>query len=69
MHDETQMPPENPLPRLREIRDQQRSALALVPERDLLIRQALSEGKSENQVAEASGLSQPRIHEIAIGDQ
>jgi hypothetical protein len=60
------MPSRNPLPRLREIRAQQRRAKALVIERDRLIRAALDQGYSERQVAAAAGLSQPRVHQIAI---
>lgn len=56
----------NPLPRLREIRDQQRLADFLKPERDQLIRRAVNEqGYSEREVAKAAGLTQPRVHEIA----
>ena len=62
------MPPENPLPRLREIRDAQRLALELLKERDELIKQAVAMKIPERQVAVAAGLSQPRIHQIAISD-
>jgi DNA-binding transcriptional regulator LsrR (DeoR family) len=60
------MPQQNPLPRLREIRDQQRRAQALIAERDHLIRVAATQGLTERQIAEASGLSQPRVHRILI---
>jgi hypothetical protein len=66
------MPPErhkNPLRRLRQIRDQQKVASDLNLERDWLIKKAVAMKISERQVADAAGLSQPRIHEIAIGDQ
>lgn len=56
------------LGRLREIRDIQRAAAALSPERDELIRGALKEGHSERQVAKASGLSPSRIDQIAHSD-
>lgn len=59
------MPTQNPLPRLREIRAEQRKAKALTAERDRLIRQAVREGKSERDVAAAAGLSQSRVNEIA----
>lgn len=58
-------PHQNSLPRLREIRFQQRKAKALTAERDRLIRQAVREGESERKVAAAAGLSQSRVHEIA----
>lgn len=60
------MSAQNPLPRLREIRDQRHAAAALVPERDRLIREALRQGKSERQVAAAAGLTPGRIHQIAL---
>ena len=59
------MPRVDPLKRLREIRDQLALAEALIPERDELIRRALRQGSSERKVADAAGLSQPRISEIA----
>jgi len=62
------MPPENPLPRLRKIRDQQKAALDLTLERDRLIKQAVAMEIPERQVAVAAGLTQPRIHQIAISD-
>ena len=55
----------DPLKRLREIRDQFKLTEALIPERDELIRRALRQGSSERKVADAAGLSQPRINEIA----
>jgi hypothetical protein len=61
------MPRVDPLKRLREIRDQFRLAEALVPERDELIRRALRQGSSERKVADAAGLTQPRINQIAGG--
>lgn len=54
----------SPLPALREIRDETRAAEARKPERDRLIRQAAAEGKTEAQIAEASGLSPGRISQI-----
>lgn len=59
------MPRVDPLKRLREIRDQFRLVEALVPERDEMIRLAIRQGSSERRVADAAGLSQPRINEIA----
>lgn len=56
---------DNPLPRLREIRDLQRAAAALTPERDKLIRTAVREGRSEKEVATAAGLSQARISQLS----
>jgi len=61
------MPPKDPRKRLREIRDLQKSALALTPERNRLIRQLLQEGDSQRKVARDAGLTQPQISEIAIG--
>jgi hypothetical protein len=57
------------LTRLREIRDIQRKAKALNPERNRLIRGVLSEGRvSERQVASAAGLSPGRIDQIVHSD-
>jgi hypothetical protein len=61
------MPRVDPLKRLREIRNQIALAEALIPERDELIRRALRQGSSERKVADAAGLSQPRINQIAGG--
>jgi hypothetical protein len=53
------------LSRLRGIRDAQRRAEALLPERDKLIRKAVTvEGHSERLVAEAAGLSPGRVNQI-----
>jgi hypothetical protein len=49
--------------RLRKIRDAQRSARRLNAERDRLIRHNASR-YTERQLAQASGLSQTRVHEI-----
>lgn len=58
------MPPENPLPRLREIRDLQRLAQELTPERDRLIRLAADLGHTQGEIAVATGLDQTRIGQI-----
>ena len=53
------------LSRLRGIRDAQRRAQAMLPDRDELIREAIKrEGHSERLVAEAAGLSPGRINQI-----
>jgi hypothetical protein len=53
------------LSRLRTIRDAQRRAKALLSERDELIVQAVKvEGHSERLVAEAAGLTSPRVNQI-----
>ncbi len=60
------MPPKSQLPRLRQIRNQQRRAKALTPERDELIREALADGAPERQVAVATGLTPGRINQIRL---
>jgi DNA-binding NarL/FixJ family response regulator len=55
----------DPRPRLREICATIRRAEAMITERDQLIRQAVAYGYSEREIAKVSGLSQPRVHEIA----
>jgi hypothetical protein len=50
--------------RLRHIRDTQRAASALTAERDWLVRQALSEGKDEREVARAAGVSLQCVREL-----
>jgi len=64
------MASEGPLPQLRELRDQinllDTQRADLVDGRDRLIRQAARENHSERSIAEAAGLSQPRIHQIVI---
>lgn len=61
---------ENPLPQLRHLRDQIRrideQREDLEEGRNVLIRQAASLDISERQIAEAAGLSQPRVHKIVI---
>jgi hypothetical protein len=49
--------------RLREIRDIQRRARDLNPERDKLIRKSAGQ-YTERQLVQASGLSPTRVHEI-----
>lgn len=56
----------DPRPRLREICKEIRHAEALIPERNQLIKWAVKrDGYSEREIAGDTGLSQPRIHEIA----
>lgn len=61
---------ENPLPQLRKLRDEIRRIDAeredLIEGRDVLIREAAGQGKTEHQIADAAGLSQPRVHQIVI---
>lgn len=59
------MPRVDPLKRLREIRDVRARADDLIPEREEMIAWALRQGSSERKIADAAGLSQPRIHEIS----
>jgi DNA-directed RNA polymerase specialized sigma subunit len=56
----------NPLPRLRILRDEIRRIDALRDERDRLIRKAAKEGKTQQQIADAAGLSQGRVNQIVI---
>lgn len=56
----------DPLPQLRKIREQIRRTEKLYPERDLLIREAAEQGFTQEQIAKAAGLSQPRINQILI---
>lgn len=58
----------DPLPRLRTIREQIRRTEMLYPERDLLIREAAEQGFTQEQIAKAAGLSQPRINQILISN-
>ncbi len=59
---------ENPLPQLRQLREQIRRLDAerddLAEGRDLLIRQAAEQDISERQIAEAAGLSRGRVNQI-----
>jgi len=55
---------ENPLPRLRRIRDEIRRTEALYPERDLLILRAVEAGYSERQIAVAAGVHHSRVNQI-----
>lgn len=61
---------ETPLPQLRALRDQIRRIDSqredLEEGRNLLIRQAAALEISERQIAEAAGLSQPRVHRILM---
>jgi transcriptional regulator with XRE-family HTH domain len=59
---------ENPLPQLRAIREQIRRTEQLYPKRDRLIREAAELGFTQEQIASAAGLSQPRVHQILISD-
>lgn len=58
----------NPLPRLRQIRDEERRIearlKALKPERDRLIRESVKQEKTERQIAEAAGVHHSRVHQI-----
>jgi hypothetical protein len=60
------MPSESPLPRLREIRDIQKSAQELGPERDRLIRRAAKLGHTQGELAVATGLDQSVISRILM---
>lgn len=62
------MPSENPMPRLREIRDIQNSAQELTPERNRLIRKAAELDHSQGEIAVATGLDQTRIGQILRSD-
>jgi len=55
---------DNPLPRLRRIRDEIRRKDALYPQRDRLIRQAVEQGYSERQIAKAAGVHHTRVNQI-----
>lgn len=55
--------PDNSMGRLREIRDIQREAKGLNPERDKLIRDA-AQDHSERAIARACGLSRARVGQI-----
>jgi hypothetical protein len=59
---------ENPLPRLRAIREQIRRTETLYPERDRLIREAAEMGWTQEEIAKAAGLSQPRVNQILISN-
>jgi hypothetical protein len=59
---------ETPLPQLRKIRDDIRRTEKLYPERDRLIRKAAELGCTQQQIADAAGLSQARVHQIVISD-
>lgn len=59
---------ENPLPQLRQLRDEIRRIKKLHPQRDRLIREAVEQGHTQQQVAKAAGLSQARVHQIVISD-
>jgi DNA-directed RNA polymerase specialized sigma24 family protein len=70
------MPPKNPLPRLREIRDAKkalRKALVeLDPEQDELIRAAVAQGIPQRRIAVSAGVSKTTVGEIAkkaVGDR
>lgn len=63
----------SPLPRLREIRDEERRLErcieSLRPERDQLIRRAAAEKRySQRTIAGSTGLSRSRIHQIVSSD-
>lgn len=59
---------QNPLPQLRQIRDEIRRIEKLHPKRNRLIREAAEQGHTQQQIARAAGLSQARIHQIVISD-
>ncbi len=59
------MPPIDIRKRLREIRDHQREAEELTPERDRLIAAAIDRGDSQRELAKDTGLSKSRIGQIA----
>lgn len=59
---------ENPLPQLRQIRDELRRIEKLHPRRNRLIREAAEQGHTQQQIAKAAGLSQARVHQIVISD-
>jgi DNA-directed RNA polymerase specialized sigma24 family protein len=59
---------QDPLPRLRTIRDEIRRIERLHPRRNRLIREAAEQGHTQQQIAKAAGLSQARIHQIVIRD-
>jgi hypothetical protein len=61
--------PDDPRRRLREIRDIQKAARELTPERDFLIRHVLETGDSLRRVEIDSGAKKTRIYEIASGDR
>jgi DNA-directed RNA polymerase specialized sigma24 family protein len=56
----------DPLPQLRQIRDELRRIEKLHPRRNRLIREAAEQGYTQQQIAKAAGLSQARIHQILI---
>ena len=58
---------ENPLPQLRKVRDEIRRLDALLDERDRLIREAVELGYTQQQIANAAGLSQSRVQEVITG--
>jgi hypothetical protein len=59
---------QNPLAELRRLRDLEARLRRLKPQRDWLIRQALTQGVSERKIAVASGLTPGRIHQIKDAD-
>lgn len=58
---------QDPLPRLRKIRDEIRRTRKLMEDRDRLIREAVALGHSQQQIANAAGLSQSRVQEVITG--
>lgn len=68
--------PDNPLPRLREIREArkalQEALIELDPELQELIRHAVVKGFSQRRIATSSGVSKTKVSEIAkkaVGDR
>ena len=57
------------LRRLRQIRDDERRVAVKKPERDRLIREAADQGYTQEQIANATGLSQSRVQEVITGDR
>lgn len=57
----------SPLHRLRQLRDDIRRMEGLVEARDDLIREAALSGFTQQQIADAAGLSQSRVQEVITG--
>lgn len=58
-------PQESVIPRLLEIRDVQKLARELTPERDELIRRGLEQGFTQGELAIASGVDQAQISRMS----
>lgn len=59
---------ENPLPLLRAIREEARRVKARESERNRLIRDAAEAGYTQEQIANAAGISQSRVQQIITSD-